>query len=183
MRREVAGSEGWWQCVLHGRSGLAPANRLQLLPDTQTPFPKGPKDACSDLTCQVPTGPVYEHMRSWVEGPRPACTQVYDLPASARLMCEKTLLSLPQQVRGAGTSDPNPQGASLNLTLPVPFCHLHPEAAYDRSFQFLSPWACPGHVRSQWLAPSDMPGSSHQQRPQPHTGVHKLPAITSGLSR
>lgn len=28
----MAGTSGWWQCSLYGRHGLAPANRLQLLP-------------------------------------------------------------------------------------------------------------------------------------------------------
>ncbi|KAL6111399.1 cass4 [Pungitius sinensis] len=34
MDQNVAGTSGWWKCSLYGRSGLAPANRLQLLPPT-----------------------------------------------------------------------------------------------------------------------------------------------------
>ncbi|XP_018416187.1 PREDICTED: cas scaffolding protein family member 4 [Nanorana parkeri] len=30
LEQNVFGSEGWWRCYLHGRQGLAPANRLQL---------------------------------------------------------------------------------------------------------------------------------------------------------
>ncbi|CAN2389870.1 biological adhesion [Pristimantis euphronides] len=30
LDQNVFGSEGWWRCYLHGRQGLAPANRLQL---------------------------------------------------------------------------------------------------------------------------------------------------------
>ncbi|XP_037304201.2 cas scaffolding protein family member 4 [Pungitius pungitius] len=34
MEKNVAGTTGWWMCSLYGRRGLAPANRLQLLPPT-----------------------------------------------------------------------------------------------------------------------------------------------------
>ncbi|XP_035008251.2 cas scaffolding protein family member 4 [Hippoglossus stenolepis] len=34
--QHVAGTSGWWMCSLYGRHGLAPANRLQLLPQTET---------------------------------------------------------------------------------------------------------------------------------------------------
>ena len=30
--RSAVGTSGWWLCSLHGRQGVAPANRLQLLP-------------------------------------------------------------------------------------------------------------------------------------------------------
>ncbi|XP_040891021.1 cas scaffolding protein family member 4 [Toxotes jaculatrix] len=36
MDQHVAGTSGWWMCSLYGRHGLAPANRLQLLPQTGT---------------------------------------------------------------------------------------------------------------------------------------------------
>uniref|UniRef100_A0A7N5ZT87 SH3 domain-containing protein n=1 Tax=Anabas testudineus TaxID=64144 RepID=A0A7N5ZT87_ANATE len=36
MDQNVAGTSGWWMCSLYGRHGLAPANRLQLLPQTGT---------------------------------------------------------------------------------------------------------------------------------------------------
>uniref|UniRef100_A0A8C3AKV1 Cas scaffold protein family member 4 n=1 Tax=Cyclopterus lumpus TaxID=8103 RepID=A0A8C3AKV1_CYCLU len=36
MDQSVAGTSGWWMCSLYGRHGLAPANRLQLLPQTGT---------------------------------------------------------------------------------------------------------------------------------------------------
>uniref|UniRef100_A0A665WP31 Cas scaffold protein family member 4 n=1 Tax=Echeneis naucrates TaxID=173247 RepID=A0A665WP31_ECHNA len=34
VNQHVAGTSGWWMCSLYGRHGLAPANRLQLLPQT-----------------------------------------------------------------------------------------------------------------------------------------------------
>nr|XP_015815590.2 cas scaffolding protein family member 4 isoform X1 [Nothobranchius furzeri] len=34
MDQNVDGTDGWWICSLHGQHGLAPANRLRLLPQT-----------------------------------------------------------------------------------------------------------------------------------------------------
>lgn len=114
LEQDVPESEGWWKCLLHGRQGLAPANRLQILPEAPAdrpcpPFLRGLEEglASSKETYQVPTllkpltpGPVYEHMKSWVEGPPPATAEIYefpDPPASARIICEKTL-TFPKQV-------------------------------------------------------------------------------------
>lgn len=36
MDQNVADTSGWWMCSLYGRHGLAPANRLQLLPQSGT---------------------------------------------------------------------------------------------------------------------------------------------------
>uniref|UniRef100_A0A8C7BTF8 Cas scaffold protein family member 4 n=1 Tax=Neovison vison TaxID=452646 RepID=A0A8C7BTF8_NEOVI len=130
LEQNVPESEGWWKCLLHGRQGLAPANRLQILPEAPAdrpcaPFLRGLEEPLtrSEETYQVPTllkppapGPVYEDMRSWVEGPPPATTQVYefpDPPAGARIVCEKTL-SFPKQ---ALFTMPRPARASLP-TLP-----------------------------------------------------------------
>uniref|UniRef100_A0A673UKC0 Cas scaffold protein family member 4 n=1 Tax=Suricata suricatta TaxID=37032 RepID=A0A673UKC0_SURSU len=126
LEQNVPESEGWWKCVLHGRQGLAPANRLQLLSEApedrpRPPFLRGAEDALasSEGTYQVPAphqpptpGPVYEHMRSWVEGPPSTPAQVYefpDPPSRARIVCEKTL-SLPKQ---AVFTVPRPARASL----------------------------------------------------------------------
>uniref|UniRef100_A0A8C8TXD3 Cas scaffolding protein family member 4 n=1 Tax=Peromyscus maniculatus bairdii TaxID=230844 RepID=A0A8C8TXD3_PERMB len=117
VEQNVPESEGWWKCLLHGRQGLAPANRLQVLKETPADrsCPLLPRGLDTDLTSsealyQVPSlfcpppppGPVYEPMKSWVEGPPPpppATAQVYefpDSPSSARIVCEKTL-SFPKQ--------------------------------------------------------------------------------------
>nr|XP_034350614.1 cas scaffolding protein family member 4 [Arvicanthis niloticus] len=133
VEQNVPESEGWWQCLLHGRRGLAPANRLQVLRETPAdrPCPLLLRGLDTDLTSsevpyQVsnlfsppPPGPVYEPMRSWVEGPPgppTANAQVYELPdspSSARIICEKTL-SFPKQ---ALFVLPRPTRASLP-TLP-----------------------------------------------------------------
>lgn len=116
VEQNVPESEGWWKCLLHGRQGLAPANRLQVLKETPADrsCPLLPRGLDTDLNssealyqvpslfCPPPPGPVYEPMKSWVEGPPPppATAQVYefpDSPSSARIVCEKTL-SFPKQV-------------------------------------------------------------------------------------
>lgn len=39
MDQNTTGTSGWWMCSLYGRHGLAPANRLRLLPQTGTIVP------------------------------------------------------------------------------------------------------------------------------------------------
>nr|XP_045013406.1 cas scaffolding protein family member 4 [Jaculus jaculus] len=113
LEQNVPESEGWWKCALRGRQGLAPANRLRIVPQAAAdascaPVLRSPDTdlASSEESHQVPTllhppppGPVYEPMKSWVEGPLPAKAQANDLPyppSSARIICEKTL-SFPKQ--------------------------------------------------------------------------------------
>nr|XP_012322925.1 cas scaffolding protein family member 4 isoform X2 [Aotus nancymaae] len=154
LEQQVPESEGWWKCLLHGRQGLAPANRLQILTEVaadrlRPPFLRDLEEApaSSEETYQVPTlphpptpGPVYEQMRSWVEGPQLPAAQVYefpDPPASARIICEKTL-SFPKQ---AILTLPRPARASLP-TLPsqvydVPTQHRGPRALKEPEKQQL----------------------------------------------
>ncbi|XP_065379397.1 cas scaffolding protein family member 4 isoform X3 [Macaca fascicularis] len=155
LEQHVPESEGWWKCLLHGRQGLAPANRLQILTEVTAdrpcpPFLRGLEEApaSSEETYQVPTlpcpptpGPVYEHMRSWVEGPQPPSAQVYefpDPPTSARIICEKTL-SFPKQ---AIITLPRPARASLP-TLPsqvydVPTQHRGPVVLKGQGVSLIS---------------------------------------------
>lgn len=81
MDQNVAGTSGWWMCSLYGRHGLAPANRLQLLPQSGTATGSATghvmqKVKLSDTTTddsmqniyQIPSvphlssSPAYEHM-------------------------------------------------------------------------------------------------------------------------
>ncbi|KYO42060.1 cas scaffolding protein family member 4 [Alligator mississippiensis] len=122
LDQNVIGSEGWWKCSLHGRQGLAPANRLQLLAGLQEGMlsPSSQHDS-QELPSnqpniyQVPKAPkstlsssVYEQMDGWV---KPSSTvlslptqEMYQVPASsAQLFSEKShtltnqhLLTLPR---------------------------------------------------------------------------------------
>ncbi|XP_058143238.1 cas scaffolding protein family member 4 isoform X2 [Dasypus novemcinctus] len=141
LEQNVPESEGWWKCVLHGRRGLAPANRLQILAEAPAErlcarCPRGLEEALasSEETYQVPTllsppapGPVYEQMKSWVEAPLPSTAQVYEFPdpsANARIICEKTL-SFPKQ---ALFTLPRPARASL----PALPCQVYDVPAQSR---------------------------------------------------
>ncbi|XP_054429329.1 cas scaffolding protein family member 4 [Pteronotus mesoamericanus] len=133
LEQNVPESQGWWRCVLHGRQGLAPANRLQVLQEAPAdrpcpPFPRGLEDALtsSKETYQAPTllgppppSPVYEHMKSWVEGTSSPVVQVYELPAlptPARVVFDTTR-SFPKQ---AVFSMPRPAQASSPALYDVP---------------------------------------------------------------
>ncbi|NXI67582.1 CASS4 protein, partial [Anseranas semipalmata] len=127
LDQNVIGSEGWWKCSLHGRQGLAPANRLQLLagaqalplpPFAQSNAPQSP--AGQQNIYQVPSTPkptalssTYEKMEGWVKSPARTRTLpaqgIYQVPAlAAQLLSERTqssahqyLLTLPRACRAS----------------------------------------------------------------------------------
>ncbi|NXT13908.1 CASS4 protein, partial [Prunella fulvescens] len=113
LEQRVPGSEGWWRCSLHGQHGLAPANRLQLLPPSAEP-------PASHGIYQVPSVPsvpkatvlsaTYERMEGWVQ-PQP----LYQVPAlAAQLLSERTKRSTQQHLvtlpRACRASAPNIRG-------------------------------------------------------------------------
>uniref|UniRef100_A0A663ELX1 Cas scaffold protein family member 4 n=1 Tax=Aquila chrysaetos chrysaetos TaxID=223781 RepID=A0A663ELX1_AQUCH len=127
LDQNVIGSEGWWKCSLHGRQGLAPANRLQLLaasqavllpPSTRSNSAESP--AGQQNIYQVPSVPkptvsssTYEKMEGWVKSPAKVSTlpaqAIYRVPAlAAQLLSERTqsstnqhLLTLPRACRAS----------------------------------------------------------------------------------
>ncbi|NXK24562.1 CASS4 protein, partial [Arenaria interpres] len=127
LDQNVIGSDGWWKCSLHGRQGLAPANRLQLLaasqavllpPSTRSDSTESP--AGQQNIYQVPSIPkptvsssTYEKMEGWVKSPARVSTLpaqgIYQVPAlAAQLLSERTksltsqhLLTLPRACRAS----------------------------------------------------------------------------------
>ncbi|NXJ01694.1 CASS4 protein, partial [Psophia crepitans] len=127
LDQNVIGSEGWWKCSLHGRQGLAPANRLQLLatsqavllpPSTRSDSAESP--AGQQNIYQVPSVPkptvsssTYEKMEGWVKSPAKVSAlpaqAIYQVPAlAAQLLSERTrsstnqhLLTLPRACRAS----------------------------------------------------------------------------------
>ncbi|XP_074013532.1 cas scaffolding protein family member 4 isoform X2 [Numenius arquata] len=127
LDQNVIGSDGWWKCSLHGRQGLAPANRLQLLaasqavllpPSTRSDSAESP--AGQQNIYQVPSVPkptvsssTYEKMEGWVKSPARVSTLpaqgIYQVPAlAAQLLSERTksstsqhLLTLPRACRAS----------------------------------------------------------------------------------
>nr|XP_020653180.1 cas scaffolding protein family member 4 isoform X3 [Pogona vitticeps] len=115
LEQNLLGSEGWWRCSLHGKQGMAPANRLQLLtpslaPSTQQDSQELPN---SQSIYQIPSAqqapaplPIYEKMDSWITSPLsasaasyPVKQEVYQVPAlAAQLLSEKTQSSSNQHL-------------------------------------------------------------------------------------
>lgn len=96
--------EGWWLCALRGRQGLAPGNRLRLMPGMYDPTGLGyaaPTGSPSDLAAAVPPpppgtypGPGQRHARrcSWRVDPNKVVTPskvgdvyLYDVPVGAKV--------------------------------------------------------------------------------------------------
>ncbi|XP_034288941.1 cas scaffolding protein family member 4 isoform X2 [Pantherophis guttatus] len=116
LEQNLLGSEGWWKCSLHGKQGLAPANRLQLLTSSQVPsieqdFQELPTNPWT--TYQVPSvhgtaAPlaVYEKMDGWINPPSSSSSTLlsptqegYRGPAlAAKLLSEKTETSSNQHL-------------------------------------------------------------------------------------
>ncbi|NWW15521.1 CASS4 protein, partial [Falcunculus frontatus] len=126
LERHVLGSEGWWWCSLHGRHGLAPANRLQLLPAGPARSDHPVEPPAGHNIYQVPSVPkatvlsaTYEKMEGWVQAPgrgsaAPA-QAVYEVPAlAAQLLSERTKCSVHQHLftlpRACRASAPNIRG-------------------------------------------------------------------------
>ncbi|XP_039199197.1 cas scaffolding protein family member 4 isoform X1 [Crotalus tigris] len=116
LEQNIVGSEGWWKCSLHGKQGLAPANRLQLLtlsevPSIEQDFQGLPTNHWT--TYQVPSvhgtsAPlsVYEKMDGWITPPSSSSStsllptqEGYQGPAlAAKLLSEKTETSSNQHL-------------------------------------------------------------------------------------
>ncbi|NXU55006.1 CASS4 protein, partial [Turnix velox] len=130
LDQNVIGSDGWWKCSLHGRQGLAPANRLQLLAASQTVLlplstrsnsvesPEGQQNIYQVPSVPKPTvlSSTYEKMEGWVKSPVKASTQpaqaIYQVPAlAAQLLSERTKSSASQYLftlpRACRASVPN----------------------------------------------------------------------------
>nr|XP_030144627.3 cas scaffolding protein family member 4 [Taeniopygia guttata] len=121
LEQHVPGSEGWWRCSLHGHHGLAPANRLQLLPPSAEP-------PATHGIYQVPSVPsvpsvpkgtalsnTYERMEGWVQPQALPAQAVYQVPAlAAQLLSERTKRSTHQHLftlpRACRASAPNIRG-------------------------------------------------------------------------
>uniref|UniRef100_A0A8C3U9S4 Cas scaffolding protein family member 4 n=1 Tax=Catharus ustulatus TaxID=91951 RepID=A0A8C3U9S4_CATUS len=134
LEQHVPGSQGWWRCSLHGRHGLAPANRLQLLPPAparghqppEPPEPHGiyqvPSVPSVPSVLSVPSVPkpavlsaTYEKMEGWVTPPAAPAQALYQVPAlAAQLLSERTKRSTHQHLftlpRASRASAPNIRG-------------------------------------------------------------------------
>ncbi|XP_075704904.1 cas scaffolding protein family member 4-like [Rhinoderma darwinii] len=135
LDQNVFGSEGWWRCYLHGRQGLAPANRLQLFTVTQNDsllvqanYNSLGRQQSSQNIYQVPSaskteaGSMYERMEKLYITPttqKPITGDIYQTPicSPAQVFYEKAnssssqhLFTLPRASRASNpTSAPHPE--------------------------------------------------------------------------
>ncbi|NWW35267.1 CASS4 protein, partial [Panurus biarmicus] len=125
LEQHVPGSEGWWRCSLHGHHGLAPANRLQLLPPSPARGHRPTEPQAAHNIYQVPSVPsvpkatalsaTYEKMEGWVQPPAIPAQALYQVPAlAAQLLSERTKRSTHQHLftlpRACRASAPNIRG-------------------------------------------------------------------------
>ncbi|XP_030609115.1 embryonal Fyn-associated substrate [Archocentrus centrarchus] len=58
LEQEQSGGPGWWLCSLHGRQGIAPANRLRLLQTAPPPGSDPRRGSNEDSVYLSPSGPL-----------------------------------------------------------------------------------------------------------------------------
>ncbi|NXO88410.1 CASS4 protein, partial [Certhia brachydactyla] len=142
LEQHVPGSEGWWRCSLHGHHGLAPANRLQLLPPAPAHGHRHtePPPAAHSIY-QVPSVPskatvlsaTYEKMEGWVHPPASPAQTLYQVPAlAAQLLSERTKRSTHQHLftlpRACRASAPNIRAEVYDVPCTQPRGSLLPQS-------------------------------------------------------
>ncbi|XP_040060624.2 cas scaffolding protein family member 4 [Gasterosteus aculeatus] len=78
MDQNVAGTSGWWMCSLYGRRGLAPANRLQLLPQTGTAEASLRHDVAQPNQSDAATNDKTPNIYQIPSVPRPCSSPAYE---------------------------------------------------------------------------------------------------------
>ncbi|XP_035280951.1 embryonal Fyn-associated substrate [Anguilla anguilla] len=105
---QEGGGPGWWVCSLHGRQGIAPANRLRLLNTATTPSPAPSAE---------PTSSVYLSPSSC---PAPNADSVPSVYLSPRPSAEESVYLSPPSLGGAGRGDGLPRARSSSASRPRP---------------------------------------------------------------
>lgn len=78
MDQSVAGTSGWWMCTLYGRNGLAPANRLQLLPQIGLSTIPWSNLSEKPTTVQAKSEAAMQNIYQIPSVPRPCTNQTYE---------------------------------------------------------------------------------------------------------
>lgn len=117
MEQNVSDTSGWWNCSLHGRRGLAPANRLVLLPQTVTaagPLRHGAEEpAMNKAKSHVNVQNIYQIPSP----PRPISTVSYE---RMDMMCKD--LSLPSVAPSSQIPRQETNGPGLNKVQKFHLC-------------------------------------------------------------
>lgn len=104
MNENIADTSGWWMCSLHGRHGLAPANRLKLLPKTTTSAGSSNLTVDKNKAIQAESNTNVHDIYQIPNGLRPinslayeSINMIYNIPSSP----SSTSMSLPQSAPGS----------------------------------------------------------------------------------
>ncbi|XP_072370703.1 cas scaffolding protein family member 4-like isoform X2 [Scyliorhinus torazame] len=156
IERNVKGDEGWWRCSLHGRQGIAPGNRLQLLTGSQYDIPSlyssSYSKQCSSTQQNIYQTPTKQHQSLsstpssgsrdnvyHVPSTPQSHSQIYQVPKSAAEFYADRGLAPPSQV----STLPRMGQASTLRSMSGPYAD-----AYD-----IPPGHVPGIHSSQFGSP------------------------------
>ncbi|XP_075067293.1 embryonal Fyn-associated substrate isoform X2 [Mixophyes fleayi] len=89
LERDAPSLGGWWRCSLRGKQGIAPGNRLRLLPETETDTQESeyqaPRLLGATIVNSESQNPV-EKLENFKDKPQIlSCSEVYQVPSIARL--------------------------------------------------------------------------------------------------
>uniref|UniRef100_A0AAY4EJR6 SH3 domain-containing protein n=1 Tax=Denticeps clupeoides TaxID=299321 RepID=A0AAY4EJR6_9TELE len=112
LHQNVAGSIGWWKCSLHGREGVAPANRLCVLSPSKAVCSKE-ADRSTDQqnvyqvpnVSRPPSDQLYEHM-----------ARIYKVPTNPLPVSQSPAALQPRQDKLERSSSPSRVSSPLALT-------------------------------------------------------------------
>lgn len=104
LERDPPTLSGWWRCSLRGKQGIAPGNRLRLLPETESQ--ENEYQAPRLLGAAVVTSKpqiLEDKPKIYKDEQTPSCTEVYQVPPIARLcisphISEDDIYNSPRQV-------------------------------------------------------------------------------------
>uniref|UniRef100_A0A8C4IV38 Cas scaffold protein family member 4 n=1 Tax=Dicentrarchus labrax TaxID=13489 RepID=A0A8C4IV38_DICLA len=158
MDQNVAGTSGWWMCSLYGRHGLAPANRLQLLPQTRTISHVTEKPKLIDATTGDSVQNIYQ------------IPSVYDVPSQGRrasLFNVTVILTTCSCAQVYAVPPPLPQDP--NYDIPVP-------STTDAQQKMIAGYSTlPNPRKPEWIY--DVPVGPEKQSP-PQGSYDILPSKT-----
>uniref|UniRef100_A0AAQ4Q4T2 Cas scaffold protein family member 4 n=1 Tax=Gasterosteus aculeatus aculeatus TaxID=481459 RepID=A0AAQ4Q4T2_GASAC len=153
MDQNVAGTSGWWMCSLYGRRGLAPANRLQLLPQTGTAEASLRHDVAQPNQSDAATNDKTPNIYQIPSVPRPCSSPAYErMDVIYKVPCTPSSTSEVYAV-----PPPLPQDSSYDI--PVP------SATEAQQKMTAGCSTIPGSCKPEWIY--DVPvGPEKQSSPQ-----------------
>ncbi|XP_056382341.1 embryonal Fyn-associated substrate [Hyla sarda] len=103
LERDPPTLSGWWRCSLRGKQGIAPGNRLRLLPESEENEYQAPRHLGANIVITKPQNPE-DQVKTYKDEPQTSsCTEVYQVPPIARLCIspptlEDDIYNSPRQV-------------------------------------------------------------------------------------